>query len=288
LERKNNKTMIECYGFSAELSPEVAEESLSLYRPGREEDSKRLISYSIGCMMGRYSLDKPGLIYARSDNRGFDPANYRRFPAVDDGIIPLTEYHWFDDDVADRIEQFIVAAWPEESLEGNLEFVAESLFPGSSESPRNRLRRYLATDFYKHHLARYKRRPIYWLFSSGRLRGFQAIVYLHRYNEGTLTRMRTEYVTRLLGKMSARLEYLQGPGDQDGQRGEIGAATSAIIKRKLEKERDTIKKQRAEVQAFDAKLRHYADQRLLLNLDDGVRVNYRKFGDLLAEVKAVT
>lgn len=100
--------------------------------------------------------------------------------------------------------------------------------------------------------------------------------------------MRTEYVTRLLGKMSARLEYLQGPGDQDGQRGEIGAATSAIIKRKLEKERDTIKKQRAEVQAFDAKLRHYADQRLLLNLDDGVRVNYRKFGDLLAEVKAVT
>ena len=125
----------------------------------------------------------------------------------------------------------------------------------------------------------YKRRPIYWLFSSGKQRGFQALVYLHRYNEGTLARMRTEYVIPLTGKITARISQLTD---------DITAATSSQHRKRLESEKAILVKQLAEVQAFDEKLRHYADQRIKLDLDDGVKVNYGKFGDLLAEVKAVT
>jgi len=133
--------------------------------------------------------------------------------------------------------------------------------------------------FFKDHLKTYKKRPIYWLFSSGKQRAFQCLVYLHRYNEGTLSRMRTEYVILLQGKVSARIEQLAG---------DIAAATSTAFRSKLTKERDKLVKQQAELQAFDEKLRHYADLRISLDLDDGVKVNYGKFGDLLAEVKAVT
>src|SRR5262249_20690882 len=145
-----------------------------------------------------------------------------------------------------------------------LKFVADSLGPNNGEQPRDTIRRYLATGFYKHQLSIYKKRPIYWLFSSGKQRAFQCLVYLHRYHEGTLARMRTEYVIPLLGKMNARLEQLEGrpkkggrPGEKEG--GDIDSATSAPMRRKLEKERDTVKKQIAELQEFDAKLRHYAD-----------------------------
>ncbi len=159
-------------------------------------------------------------------------------------------------------------------------------------NPKTRFAVNLATGFYKHHLSMYKKRPIYWMFSSGKQRAFQCLVYLHRYNEGTLARMRTEYVIPLMGKMTARLEHLQGPPEQKGTGGEIAAASAVTVKRKLEKERDNIKKQLAELQAFDEKLRHYADLRIKLDLDDGVKVNYGKFsdpeiGDILAEVKAI-
>jgi type II restriction/modification system DNA methylase subunit YeeA len=163
-------------------------------------------------------------------------------------------------------------------LEENLTFVAESLGPNRGEQPRETIRRYLAQSFFKDHLKTYKRRPIYWLFSSGKQRAFQCLVYLHRYHEGTLSRMRTEYVIPLQGKINARIEQLAS---------EIQRATSTSHRKKLEKEQDTLRKQQAELQAFDEKLRHYADMRISLDLDDGVKVNYGKFGDLLAEVKAV-
>jgi len=310
LEESNNRFFIEAYGLQDELSPEVPDDQITLYRPDREEDIQRLISYAIGCMMGRYSLDEPGLIYAHSGNQGFDPAKYEKFPADEDGIVPLTEFHWFEDDAAKRFEKFIATAWPGEvgsegkvksgkwevrseeenaadsplstshsPLQENLKFVAESLGPKKGESPRETIRRYLAAGFYKHHLSLYKKRPIYWLFSSGKHRGFQALVYLHRYNEGTLSRMRTEYVIPLLGKIAARIDQLTD---------DIAGATSSQHRKRLEKEKSTLVKQLAEVQAYDEKLRHYADQRITLDLDDGVKVNYGKFGDLLAEVKAVT
>lgn len=166
-----------------------------------------------------------------------------------------------------------------EVLEENLKFIADSLGPTNNEQPRDTIRRYLATGFFKDHLKTYKHCPIYWLFSSDKQRAFQCLVYFHRYHEGTLSRMRTEYAIPLQGKIAARLDHLAN---------DIQKATSTSHRRKLEKERDTLLKQQAELQAFDEKLRHYADLRISLDLDDGVKVNYGKFGDLLAEVKAVT
>ena len=279
LEEQNNRLFIEAYGLQDELSPEVPEDQITLYRPDREEDIKRLISYAIGCMMGRYSLDQPGLIYAHNGNEGFDASQYKTFPADQDGIIPVTDTAWFDDDAANRVTEFIGTAWPKEHLEENVKFVAESLGPKKGESSRDTIRRYLSQGFFKHHTKMYKKRPIYWLFSSGKQRAFECLVYLHRYNEGTLSRMRTEYVIPLQGKIDARIEQLAD---------DIDAATSTSHSNKLQKERSKLIKQQTELRTFDEKLRHYADQRISLDLDDGVKVNYGKFGDLLAEVKAVT
>jgi hypothetical protein len=279
IEREKNELLLNAYGLTGDLPTALPEKEITLCRPDREEDIKRLISYAIGCMMGRYSLDQTGLTYAHSGNKGFDPSQYKTFPADQDGIVPLTDTAWFDDDATNRIIEFIGVAWPHEHLEENLKFIADSLGLNRGGQPRDTIRQYLAQDFFKDHLKTYKRRPIYWLFSSGKQRAFQCLVYLHRYNEGTLSRMRTEYVIPLQGKVSARIEQLAG---------DIAAATSTAFRSKLTKERDKLLKQQAELQSFDEKLRHYADLRISLDLDDGVKVNYGKFGDLLAEVKAVT
>ena len=295
LEEENNRLFIDAYGLADELTPDVPIEQITLtvnpaYRYGgklteeeqwtrfRQDTMEELVSYAIGCMMGRYSLDAPGLIYAHSGNEGFDPSRYPTFPADDDGIVPLTDTEWFDDDAAHRLIEFISVAWDEAHLEDNLTFLADNLSPKKNESSRETLRRYLCDSFFKDHLQTYKKRPIYWLFSSGKQKAFQCLVYLHRYNEGTLARMRSEYVIPLQGKMAARLEKLQG---------DIQAATSTAQRKRLEKERAKLEKQQVELLAFDEKLRHYADRRITLDLDDGVKVNYGKFGDLLAEVKAV-
>ena len=157
--------------------------------------------------------------------------------------------------------------------------MAESIGKKKSESARDTIRRYLCTGFYKKHLSLYKKRPIYWLFSSGKQRALQCLVYLHRYNAGTLARIRTEYVIPLSRKIDARIEQLEG---------DIAAASSTSHQKKLTKERDALIKHSEELQKFDEKLKHYADQRIELNLDDGVKVNYGKFGGLLAELKSVT
>jgi len=280
LEEENNRRFIEAYGLQDEISPEVSDEQITLYRPIREEDIKRLLSYAIGCMMGRYSLDKPGLIYAHSGNQGFDPSQYKTFRADDDGIIPLLENDWgIRDDAANRIVEFVGVAWAKEHLEENLKFVADSLGSNSGEQPRDTIRRYLAIGFYKHHLPMYKKRPAYWLFSSGKQRAFQCLVYLHRYHEGTLARMRTEYVIPLQGQIAGRIEQLEGDKSK---------ATSTSHRKKLQKEQDDLKKQQTELLTFEEKLKHAADQKISLDLDDGVKVNYAKFGDLLAESKAIT
>lgn len=306
LERENNRLVIECYDVGKDVSPDVLPESITLYRPVRDEDIKRLLSYAMGCVMGRYSLDKPGLIYALGNNEGFDPSQYKSFRADGDGIVPLLEVDWgFQDDAANRIFEFVGVVWPKETLEENLTFISDSLGPSGKEEPRDTIRRYLSTGFYKHHLrskpaerngqilpSMYRNRPIYWLFSSGKRRAFQCLVYLHRYNEGTLARMRTEYVIPLMGKMTARLEYLQGPPEQKGAGGELAAASAVTVKRKLEAERDKIKEQLSELQGFDERLRHYADLRIKIDLDAGVRVNYGRFsdpeyGEILADVKTI-
>ncbi|MFB2776803.1 BREX-1 system adenine-specific DNA-methyltransferase PglX [Shewanella xiamenensis] len=306
LEEENNRLFIEAYGLQDELTPEVPLSEITLtcnphYRYGGnltdEEREARLqsdtiaelISYAIGCMMGRYSLDREGLVYAHAGNEGFkalvEEGAYATFAADDDGILPLTQENWFEDDVAARIEQFVATAWGSEHLEENLNFIADSLclyaikpVKKGSETARETIRRYLSTQFYKDHLKTYKKRPIYWLFSSGKEKAFECLVYLHRYNESTLPRMRTEYVTPLLGQIASRIER---------KRLEQTEASTAEAKR-IAKDIDSLNKQLSELRAFDDALKHHADMRISLDLDDGVKVNYGKFGNLLSDVKAIT
>jgi type II restriction/modification system DNA methylase subunit YeeA len=280
LEEENNGIVIAACGLEGEVEASIDDEQITLYLPNEQEDIKRLLSYAIGCMVGRYSLDEPGLIYAHGGNQGFDPSQYETFHADDDGIILLLDTDWgIRDDAAHRIVEFVGVAWPKKHLEENLKFIADSLGPTNGAQPRDTIRRYLATGFYKHHLSMYKKRPIYWLFSSGKQRAFQCLVYLHRYHEGTLARMRTEYVIPLQGQIAARIEQLER---------DKAKATSTSHRNRIQKEQDNLKKQQAELLIFEEKLKHAADQKISLDLDDGVKVNYGRFGDLLAEAKAVT
>lgn len=306
LEEENNRLFIDAYGLQDELTPEVPLSEITLtcnphYRYGGnltdEEREARLqsdtiaelISYAIGCMMGRYSLDREGLVYAHAGNEGFkalvEEGAYATFAADEDGILPLSTDSWFADDVATRLEAFVCTVWGKEPLEENLQFIADSLCLAAikpvkkgGETSRETLRRYLSTQFYKDHLKTYKKRPIYWLFSSGKEKAFECLVYLHRYNEATLPRMRTEYVTPLLGQMAGRIERLRL------QQAEAGTAEA----KRIGKDIDSLTKQLTELRAFDDELKHHADMRIRLDLDDGVKVNYGKFGTLLSDVKAIT
>lgn len=304
LEEENNRVFIEAYGFQDELTPEVPLEEVTVtcnphYRFGgnRSEEEleillqsdalRELVSYAIGCMMGRYSLDKPGLILA---SQGETIRDYLvqipepSFAPDDNAIIPLTDQEWFPDDATNRFRDFVRTVWGEEHLQENLDFVAESLClhaikPKKREAALDTIRRYLSTQFYKDHLRTYKKRPIYWLFSSGKQKAFECLVYLHRYNESTLAEMRTDYVIPLTTRLASYVEKLE----QDKE-----ASTSAAEAKSIEKELGKLYKQQTELNAFDEKLRHYADQRVSLDLDDGVKVNYGKFGGLLANVNEIT
>jgi len=294
LEIELNKIFIEAYGLQNELIPDVTVEEITLFSnpnyrykgdltDNRLEISlkldtmKELISYAVGCMMGRYSLDTQGFIYANSSNFGFDSLKYETFLADEDGIIPVTEQEWFDDDVACRFFEFIETVWAKKGLDENLDFIAGALGRKSGESSREAIRKYFVNDIYKDHCQTYKNRPIYWLFSSGKEKAFQALVYLHRYNEGTLARMRTEYVLPLQTKNMRYIEHLEKDKD--------AASGSAV--NKIQKEIDVLQMKQAELSKFDEKLRHYADKRIKLDLEDGVKVNYVKFGDLLADVNKI-
>lgn len=303
LEEENNRVFIEAYGLQDELTPDVPLKEITLtcnpfYRYGvdaeqadaatrtaledrlRADSVKELLSYAIGCMMGRYSLDAAGLVYAAAGNAGFDADKYTTFPADEDGIVPLGDMPWFDDDAAHRFREFCLAAWGEESLEENLRFVADQLDPKRGETPEATIRRWLSSKFFKDwHCKVYKKRPIYWLFSSGKHKAFECLVYLHRFNSNTLPRMRAAYVTPLQGKIAARLELLE--------REEAGAGSTSS-RNALKKQRELLLKKQDELRHFDDLLRHSADQNIQLDLDDGVKVNYAKLADLLAESKTIT
>lgn len=316
LEEENNRIFIDAYGLQDELTPDVPLKEITLtcnpaYRYGGDatdeeletrlqtDTIKEFLSYAVGCAMGRYSLDLPGLViasqgeslqdYSLKHNEALkwgvpthenaDPDDlleatqkHSSFLPDWDGIIPLLERDWsFKDDMAQRFEEFLIATFAKEHLKANLRFVEDSL--GKS------VRDYFAKDFFADHMKRYKKRPIYWLFSSGKQRAFQCIVYLHRYHAGTLARMRTEYLVPLQSKITGRLEQIEM---------ERKSAGSTAAEKRLDKERDLLIKQADELRAYDEKLRHYADMKIELDLDDGVKVNYGKFGDLLASVKDIT
>jgi len=276
IEAEIDSKVIYLFGLSDES---VVQDRKVKAEMNRSDAAIAFISYCTGCMMGRYSLDEPGLIYAHAGNVGFDASLYATFPADADGIIPITDESWFEDDAAERVREFVKVIWGGDTLVENMEWLADSVGRKAGESADEAIRRYLSTSFYKDHLQTYKKRPIYWLFSSGKQKAFECLVYLHRYNEGTLSRMRMEYVVPLQSRMQARIDKLTD---------DIDSATSSAQQKALQKRKDKLTKQLEELRRFDENLRPYADQRITLDLDDGVKVNYGKFGNLLAEVKTIT
>ncbi len=251
----------------------------------REKGLKELVSYSIGCMMGRYSLDELGLVYAEQNNDGFDSGRYQSFAADSDGILPITDEAYFGNgDIANRFAQWVQTVWSNSSVEENLGFIAETLGCRADETPIEAIRRYLNDEFYGDHLQTYKKRPIYWMFASGKKKAFQALVYLHRYNSSTLSRMRSDYVGPLIRMFQAQLDEAKKAEDK---------ATSGSQRTTAAKHSKKLREQLDELLDFDKRLHHYALEQIELDLDDGVKVNYGKFsdpkvGDILAKVKEIT
>jgi type II restriction/modification system DNA methylase subunit YeeA len=290
LEEQNNKIFIEAYDLHDELVAEVPPEEITLtcnpaYRYGgglseealetrlRADTMAAFLSYAVGCMSGRYSLEAPGLILA---NQGDGIVEYSAriqdptFAPSEDAIIPVLDRDWFANDASERFAQFLCITFGNKHLSENLSFVETAI--------GKEVRKFFVRDFFIDHLKRYKKRPIYWLFSSGSQRAFQCLVYVHRYSDSTLARMRMEYVLPLQGKMASRVDQIESD--------KANARNSSVV-RKLQKEQDDLKRQQKELAGFEERLRHAADKRIVLDLDDGVKANYVKFGDLLAESKAI-
>lgn len=296
LEEENNELFIKAYGLQDELTPDVPIEQITLkvnpryrYKSNApdaeleerfESDSiKELVSYAIGCMMGRYSLDKQGLIYANEKGEGFNPADYKTYPADGDGIIPVTDTAWFPaEDVVERLVAFVKTVWGNDTLAENLDFIANALDKKPTETSLEAIRRYMTKDFYKDHMQTYKNRPIYWLFSSGKEKAFECLVYMHRMNAQTLARIRMEFIVPLMSKFEATLAKLE----QD-----LPLAESTASRKIIEKQIDKLTKQKHELVNYDDVINHAINERIEMDLDDGVKVNYAKFANLLAESKKI-
>lgn len=274
LETENNRLFIDAYGLQDELKPEVPEEQITLARPDARKDVAALLSYAIGCMMGRYSLDQPGLILANAGDTVREylakvgkPLDELTFRPDEDGIIPFLDGEWFEDDIVARTRDFLRATFGDATLRENLRFIEESL--------GKELRKYFLNDFYKDHLQTYKKRPIYWLVQSPK-KGFGVLIYLHRYNRDTFNLVLNRYLREYQTKVRARLNHLA----------QVQAtATSAAEKTDARKESDKLTKIIHECEEWERQtLLPLAQQRVELDLDDGVKVNYLKLGEALATI----
>lgn len=271
LEEQNNRYWIDAYGLQDELTPEVPDDQITIRRADLSRDICSLISYAVGCMMGRYSLDKPGLIHA---GQPFDPSQHQTFPADPDAILPITDQAYFDDDIVSRFIEFIRTAYGESHLKENLDFIANALTLRTGESAQDRIRRYFLTEFISDHIQTYKKRPIYWLFTSGKTRAFSALVYLHRYTPNTVAQIRTDYVLELQRKLA---------GECDRTQQQLDTATSSTAKKTIQKRLKSLRDQDKELADYQAKLQTVADRRIQLDLDDGVAYNYTRFKGLVYE-----
>lgn len=272
LEEENNRYWIDAYGLQDELTPEVPDEQITIRKADLERDIKSLISYAVGCMMGRYSLAKPGLQFAGGE---FDLSQFGGdFLPDEDGILPVTDEAYFEDDIVSRFLGFLRAAYGKETLNENLEFVAEALGKRSGETALERVRRYFLTEFVPDHNRVYSKRPIYWLFTSGKERAFGALVYLHRYTPDTLATMRNDYVLDLQTKLASEIRQTEAA---------LGSAGSASASKALQRRLGKLRAQQQELLSFQDRLQHAADQRIELDLDDGVAYNYTLFGGLVYE-----
>lgn len=260
-----NRIFINLYGLEDELTPEVDDKDVTIRKADVIRDIKSFISYAVGCMFGRYSLDQEGLVFAGGE---INHNNYTTFVADQDNIIPITDDVYFEDDMVSRFIQFLRVSFSEETLEENLDFIAEALTKKANETSRQRIRRYFLNEFFKDHLKVYQKRPIYWLFNSGKNDGFKALIYMHRYDSGLVARVRTNYLHLLQKKYEAemmRMDFI------------IESDVSPVDKTKAKKQKEKIQKQLLECIQYDQVIAHVANQKITIDLDDGVKVNYAKF-----------
>lgn len=296
-EEELNRIFAEIYNMVGEVPIEVedkyvsvarifdtAEEIPESYKGNKYVRTKRdeitsLISYAVGCMFGRYSLDVDGLVLADQGDtvedylqKMPDPASVSFMPDADN-VIPITDEEYFEDDIVGRFVEFMRVAYGAETLEENLRFVADAL--GGKGTSRDVIRSYFLKEFFKDHCQTYKKRPIYWQFDSGKKNGFKALIYMHRYQPDLLARVRTDYVHQQQERYRAQVSYA-----------EDALVTAEKGNRvKLEKRISKLNDQLREASEFEEKVHHLADQMIEIDLDDGVKVNYAKFQDVLAKIK---
>lgn len=296
-EEELNRIFAKIYNMEGEVSIEVEDKYVSVarifntadeipesYKGNKYVRTKRdeitsLISYAVGCMFGRYSLDVDGLVLADQGATVDDylakmpNSDHVTFMPDSDNVLPITDDEYFDDDIVRYFIDFVRTVYGEGTLEQNLAFIAEAL--GGKGTSREVIRTYFLKDFFKDHCQTYKKRPIYWLFDSGKKNGFKCLVYMHRYQPDLLARIRTDYVHE----------------QQERYRAQIGYANDALVSAergervRLDKRIKKLNDQLKETIAYEEKLHHLADQMVKIDLDDGVKVNYAKFQDVLAKIK---
>ena len=287
-EEELNRIFIEIYGLQDELTPEVADKDVTVHRifdtkedvpesmhgsnyiRTKRDEIVSLISYAVGCMFGRYSLDVGGLAYAGGD---WDASKYSTIIPDKDNIIPICDDDYFDDDITGRFVKWVETVYGSDTLEENLKFIADAL--GGKGTPREVIRSYFLNDFYADHCKTYQKRPIYWLFDSGKKNGFKALIYMHRYQSDLLARMRTDYVHEQQERYRTQLAHLA-----DALEHAFGSERV-----KLTKQQKKLQDQSLEIQKYEEKIHHLADQNISIDLDDGVKHNYALFADVLAKIK---
>lgn len=286
-EEKLNRIFIDVYGLWDELTPDVENKDVTLRCANLQRDIKSLLSYFIGCMFGRYSLDTEGLAYAGGE---WDDTKYKRFKPDADNTIPITDEEYLEDDIISRLCTWLKVVYGEETLEVNLDFIAEAL-GNKGNTSREVIRNYFLNDFFKDHCQTYSvtgsgKRPIYWLFDSGKQNGFKALIYLHRYNADTIGNLRIDYLHRIQRIYESEIKRMQDTINNSTNAREVAAAT---------KRKEKLTKQLKECREYDEKIAHLALSRIELDLDDGVKVNYKKlqtgvdgkFYEVLADSKNI-
>lgn len=287
-EEELNRIFIDIYGLQEELTPDVADRDITVHRIYDSKDdipesmknsnyvrTKRdeivsLLSYAVGCMFGRYSLDQEGLVYAGGD---WDSSKYVTYPADEDNIIPTCDDDYFEDDLTGKFVKWVETVYGKDTLEVNLQFIAEAL--GGKGTSREVIRNYFLNEFYSDHLKTYQKRPIYWLFSSGKKNGFKALIYMHRYQPDLLARIRTDYVHEQQERYRSQIQAIEEKIDT------VSASESAKLNKQLKK----LKDQLDEISQYEEKIHHLADMMISIDLDDGVKVNYAKFQEVLERIK---
>lgn len=270
-EEELNRIFIDIYGLQDELTPEVEDKDVTVRKADLGRDVRSFISYAVGCMFGHYSPTYDGLAYAGGT---WDDGKYNIYKPDADGIIPICDDEYFEDDMMGRFVEFVRVVYGDSSLEDNLRFIANAL--GGKGQPKEVIRNYLLNDFYADHCKIYQKRPIYWLFDSGKKNGFKCLIYLHRYQPDTIARIRTDYVHEQQARYRTAIEGLEK---------QVAAATSTSERVKLTKQLNKVQAQDAELHQYEEKVHALADQMIKIDLDDGVKHNYEIFKDVLAKIK---